>query len=500
MYKRLSPFFSLLAGAATTLAIPPYTLWWMAIVSLALFAYNLKLEQKKKAIFIHSFLFGLGFLGTGASWVYVSIYEFGGTSFSLALVMTGLFVLVNAIALAIPFCGLAYFKPNQWRLLLGFPVFFVLNEWLRSWLFTGFPWLFIGYGHIDTPLAGWAPVGGVFFLTLISAFFSSVLCCIFIPHIHSKIKILSVIAVTMFWVEGKALTSFEWTEASGDAIKIGIVQPNIPQELKWSPEFRQPTLEILSALSEEVWQQDLVVWPEAAIPDLYSRSGDFLETINNKALETNTHLITGILYDDLEQKKYLNSLIGLGLADGVYFKQRLVPFGEYVPLESYLRGLIDFFNLPTSIITKGSSGQKAITIGKHTVSSAICYEIVYPSLVAKETKNTDLIVTVSNDAWFGKSLGPLQHFNMARMRAIETGRYVVRSTNNGVSAIIDKKGKVLHRSKQFVRTSLIGEAIPMSGNTPFLLWKNSFILLLMLMILTILITLNGTLTTDKSRG
>ncbi len=487
MYKRLSPLLSLLAGATTTLAIPPYTLWWAAIISLAIFAYNLHQEQKKKALFIHGLLFGLGFLGTGASWVFVSIYEFGGTSLPLAVVMTGLFVLVNAIALAIPFCGLAYFKPNQWRLLFGFPLFFVLNEWLRSWLFTGFPWLYVGYGHIDTPIAGWAPIGGVFFLTLISAFFSSALCTLCTPSIDSKIKILSAITVAMFWAEGKALTSFEWTEASGEAIKIGIVQPNIPQELKWSPEFRQPSLDILEALSEDIWQQDLVIWPEAAIPDLFSRSNDFLEAINDKALATNTHLITGILYDDLEQQKYLNSLIGLGLAEGVYFKQRLVPFGEYVPLESYLRGLIHFFNLPTSIITKGRSNQEPIKIGKHSISSAICYEIVYPALVATETKNTDLIVTVSNDAWFGESLGPRQHFHMARMRAVETGRYVVRSTNNGISAIIDKKGKVIHQSKQFIRTSLVGEAIPMNGNTPFLLWKNYFLLCLLAAIASLLI-------------
>jgi len=490
MLAPLSFLLSLLAGAATTLAIPPYTLWWVAIISLSIFAYNLHRQKTKKTIFSHALLFGLGFLGTGASWVFVSIYEFGGTSLPLAAVMTSLFVIVNAIALAIPFCGLAYFKQNEWRLLLGFPVFFVLNEWLRSWLFTGFPWLFLGYGHIDSPLVGWAPVGGVFFVSLISAFFSSALCLLFLPSVQSKIKILSVIAVAMFWAEGKALTSFEWTEPSGEAIKIGIVQPNIPQELKWSPEFRQPTFDILNSLSEEVWQQDIIIWPEAAIPDLYSRSSAFLNEINQKALQTNTHLITGILYDDMEKQTYLNSLIGLGKSEGVYFKQRLVPFGEYVPLESFLRGVIHFFNLPTSIITKGHSNQIPIKIGDHTISSAICYEIVYPALVAEETKNTDMIITVSNDAWFGESLGPRQHFHMSRMRAVETGRYLVRSTNNGISAIIDKKGKIQYRSEQFIRTTLSGEAIPMQGNTPFLLWKNYFILALMLLIILIMIKIN----------
>ena len=476
-------FFSLLAGALTTLAIPPYTLWWLAIITLAVLAYNLHQQTTKKQLFFHAFLFGIGFFGTGASWVFVSIHEFGGTSLPLAAIMTSLFVVVNALALALPFCGLAYFKKNEWRLLLGFPLFFVLSEWLRSWLFTGFPWLYLGYAHIDTSLVGWAPIGGVFFVSLIGAFFSGVLCVLFMPSAHSKIKILSVLAVAMFWAEGKALSSFEWTQPSGKTISVGIVQPNIPQELKWSPEFREPTLEILAALSNEVWQHDVVLWPEAAIPDVFSRSQQFLDTINQKALETNTSLITGILYDDREKQKYLNSLVGLGNAEGVYFKQRLVPFGEYVPLESYLRGLINFFNLPTSIIAKGGANQNAIKVGDQLITSAICYEIVYPALVAKETKNTNMIITVSNDAWFGKSIGPLQHFNMARMRAVETGRYVVRGTNNGVSAIIDNKGKIQSQSEQFVRTTLSGEATPMEGNTPFLIWKNYFLLSLLLIII-----------------
>lgn len=489
---RPSLFFlsSLLAGALTTLAIPPYTLWWLALATLAIFAYNLHQQSSKKQLFIHALLFGLGFLGCGASWVFVSIYEFGGTSFFLALVMTGLFVLVNALAFALPFCGLAYFKQNQWRLLLGFPLFWVLSEWLRSWLLTGFPWLYLGYGHIDTALAGWAPVGGVFFVSLIAAFFSSVLCAVFLPALQSKIKVLALIAAAIFWVEGKTLTGVEWTQPAGDALKIGIVQPNIPQEKKWAPDFRQPTLDILNGLSEEIWQQDLVLWPEAAIPDLYSNSTVFLNVINEKAYTSNTSLITGILYDDREQQKYLNSLLGLGHAEGLYFKQRLVPFGEYVPLESYLRGLISFFNLPMSAIAKGNSQQQAIKVGEYQIAGAICYEIVYPALVATETKNTNMIVTVSNDAWFGKSLGPLQHFHMARMRAVETGRYLVRSTNNGVSAIIDNKGKIKYQSAQFIRTTLTGEATPMQGNTPFLIWKNYFVLCLLLLIAIVLTAIN----------
>lgn len=471
----------------TTLAIPPYGWWWLSVISLAILAFNLHQQTRKKALFIHAFLFALGFLGSGISWVFVSIYEFGATSLWLALVMTAMFVAFNALAFALPFCGLAYFNNNHWRLLLGFPLFWVLSEWIRSWVFTGFPWLYLGYAHIDTVLVGWAPVGGVFFVSLIASFYAATLCFICLPSIEPKLKFFSVMAVVMFWAEGKALTSFEWTQPAGEAISIGIVQPNIPQELKWKPDYRQPTLDILSALSDEVWQQDLVLWPEAAIPALYHDSTELLDALHERALSNNTSFLTGILYDDYEKQKYLNSLVGLGHAKGLYFKQRLVPFGEYVPLESYLRGLIHFFNLPTSIIAKGDSDQRPIELDRYTIASAICYEIVYPDLVADITKGTSMIITVSNDAWFGQSLGPRQHFHMARMRAVETGRFVVRGTNNGVSAIIDQRGKVLAQSEQFVRTTLSGVATPMQGNTPYLLWKNYFLLaLLFILMLTLL--------------
>ncbi len=476
MHPTLLLLLSAIAGALTTLAIPPYTYWWIAPITLAILAYNLHQQKFKKTLFLHAFLFGLGFFGTGTSWVFVSIYQFGSTSLPLAIAMTSLFVITVAAFFALPFCGLSYFKNSVWRLLLGFPLFWVLSEWARSWILTGFPWLYLGYGYIDTPLASWAPVGGVLFVSLISAFISSVFCILFLKSANQKLKLLSVITVVIFWAEGSALKSHEWTEPAGEPINVGIVQPNIPQELKWSPEFRDPTLEILTLLSEDLWENDLIVWPEAAIPDVYFRAEELLNQLDKQALNSNTSLITGILYDDREQQKYFNSLLGLGNSEGLYFKQRLVPFGEYVPLESWLRGLITFFNLPTSFIAAGEKNQASISIGDYTIASSICYEIVYPALVAQQAKDSSAIITVSNDAWFGKSIGPLQHFHMARMRAIETGRYVVRGTNNGVSAIIGPDGSIKQQSEQFIRTSIDGQITPMQGNTPYLIWRNYFIL------------------------
>ncbi|MGH1485199.1 MAG: apolipoprotein N-acyltransferase [Cellvibrionaceae bacterium] len=474
---------SAIAGTLTTFAIPPYGYWWIAILSLAVFAYGLNQQTSKKLLLLHAFLFGLGYFGSGVSWVFVSIYQFGSASLPLALLLTSLFVIAVALFFALPFYGLGYFKNNIWRLLIGFPVFWAISEWLRSWLLTGFPWLYVGYAHIDAPLVGWAPIGGVLLIGLLSALTSSIICVVFSKSNPTNIKLLSSLFIIILWAEGASLKSSEWTQPAGDAISVGVVQPNIPQELKWDPEFREPTLEILTSLSENLWKNDWIIWPEAAIPDLYFRSEEFINKIDKKASETQTSLITGILYDDYDQQKYLNSVAGLGDADGFYFKQRLVPFGEYVPMEQWLRGIIAFFDLPTSIIAPGKPNQQMISAGNYTIASSICYEIVYPALVAELTKHSNVLITISNDAWFGKSIGPLQHFHMARMRAIETGRYVVRGTNNGVSAIIAPDGSIKHESEQFIRTAFSGEVIPMQGNTPYLIWKNYLFLAIVFILL-----------------
>lgn len=314
-------FLSAFAGALTTLAIPPFNYSWLGLLTLALFAYILHQQHNKKLLFLHAFVFGLGFFGTGASWVFVSIHEFGSASIALALCMTAAFVATIATAFALPFIGLSYFKQSQWRLLLGFPLAWVLSEWLRSWVLTGFPWLYIGYSQMSTPLAAWAPIGGVLFVSLLTAFTSSMLANACLKSSQFNPKILSLLVVIIFWSEGRALTDVDWTEPAGEPLSVGIVQPNISQALKWDPQYRQPTLDILSSLSDNLWGNDLVVWPEAAIPDVYFSSQEFLNIIHQKALATNTSLITGILYDDSEQQKYFNSLLGLGEASGLYSKR-----------------------------------------------------------------------------------------------------------------------------------------------------------------------------------
>ena len=255
--------------------------------------------------------------------------------------------------------------------------------------------------------------------------------------------------------------------ASATPLSVGIVQANIPQAVKWQREYYEPTLALYESMTEPLLGKDIVLWPESAIPNYYQRAQSFLDPLGQRAYERGTALITGIPWRPEGSRAYFNSIVVLGQGSGVYHKRRLVPFGEYVPMQDWLRGIIDFFDLPMSAFTRGNANQIPLIAHDFRVAPFICYEIVYPELVRQFAQQADLMITISNDSWFGSSIGPLQHLQMARMRALENGRYLIRGTNNGISAIIDERGKLLESGPQFERISVTGEAQVMLGETPF---------------------------------
>jgi apolipoprotein N-acyltransferase len=264
------------------------------------------------------------------------------------------------------------------------------------------------------------------------------------------------------------LKPIEWVaRGSEQPLSVVIIQPNVPQEHKWDPAWYQPILRQLREASEPYYGADILVWPEAAIPNFYQRARGFLDPIAERAAANETTLFVGVPFQAEQGGGYYNSVTALGQGAGVYHKQHLVPFGEYVPLEGLLRGLIAFFDLPMSAFSAGPADQPPLRAGPYRVAPSVCYEVVYPEMVARSARNSDLLITVSNDSWFGKSIGPLQHLQMAQMRALENGRYMIRGTNNGVSAIIDQRGQIIARSEQYVEATLKGEVEVMLGNTPF---------------------------------
>ncbi|GAA6152416.1 apolipoprotein N-acyltransferase [Pseudoteredinibacter isoporae] len=471
---------SLLLGASVPLSMAPFDIWPIALVAMALW-FRLLLTDDR-SLSKHSFAFGTGLFAVGASWVYTSIHDFGLSSAPLAGALTGLFVLGLAALFCVPFTIFNYLIPKQrirsTAFVCGLAATYVLGEWTRSWLLTGFPWLYLGYSQINTPMAGWAPIGGVLLLDM-ALTLSAAAIALALVHINTRRTAICLAIASLPWIAGSGLKTIQWAESKGDPIRVAMVQANIPQELKWERHFLQTTIDRYLSLSEELWDNnDWVIWPEAAIPLPFHRAQTVYDFVDQRAKDSDTFFISGSLVR--ENGRYHNSAIALGQGEGVYHKRKLVPFGEYVPLEEWLRGTISFFNLPTSIIKPGPENYRRLTNKRQQsmqLTPLICYEIVYPQLARAKEDEHPVLITLSNDAWFGRSIGPLQHMQIAQMRALENQRYLLRATNTGVTAIVGPDGKMIKQAKQFTETSLQGEIYKMTGSTPFARLGNLWALL-----------------------
>jgi apolipoprotein N-acyltransferase len=447
------------AGTLITLSLAPFNIWPCGLLSLAALHYLLADISPKRAAW-RGWCFGAGLFLSGASWLYVSIHDFGGASLILAAFLSGGFCLLLALMHAMLGYGYArWIRHTRFGRWLGFAAWWVLWEWVRYWLLTGFPWLYAGYAYLTTPLSGWAPLGGIYALSFIVALSAAAIVLLF-----EKKWFPAAIAATL-WIAGCGLQFIAWTQPKGEPVKVALVQANIPQEVKWDPDYFRETLDIYSNLSAPLWRDnDIVFWPEAAVPALYETAKPFFDQNADNAKRFQHALISGVPYRS-PQGEYFNSAIALGNGSGIYHKQHLVPFGEYVPLEKYLRGLIEFFDLPMSDFQGGPAGQAPLQAAGLTFAPFICYEVVYGDLVRHA--RADVLLTLTNDSWFGHSIGPLQHLQMVQMRALEMGRPFVRATANGITALIDAKGRITARIPQFERAVLTGTVQGYEGITPF---------------------------------
>jgi apolipoprotein N-acyltransferase len=465
--KWLQLFIALAAGCLVPLSFAPFNIWPLGIFALSIFALLIN-QQSPKAVWWRAWCFGVGSYGVGVSWVYVSISGFGGAPAPLAALLVIVFVFFMAAMFSLPFYAFGrWFSYHRFSLLIAFPAIWMLGEWLRTWLFTGFPWLFIGYADLTNWLSGWAPVVGVMGLSLFSAFTAAVAAQLIYQPTKIRGLVLGGSTVIFIWGAGFALQKIEWTTASSTPTSIAIVQPNINQDDKWQADYRAATLDLLRTTTEPLWGHKIIIWPEAAITEIYSHALPFLNEMNRKAADAESGLVTGIIFDDQDKQVYYNSVATFGKAIGIHHKRRLVPFGEYVPIEA-LRNLIEFFNLPTSIINLGPEQQYGLKVDELMLAPAICYEVAFPDLIAKNAVNSQLLISVSNLGWFGDSLGRHQFMQMAQMRALETQRYHAYSTNNGPSAIFDRQGKITAQTKAFEPSSLSSEFFAVDGATPFM--------------------------------
>lgn len=463
------------AGALTTLSFAPFGVWPAGLLSAGLLYQGLSALPARQAL-LRGWFWGVGLFLSGVSWVYISIHVHGYAPPALAGLLTALFVGGLALVPALmAWLWAGWLRPTQkpWLAALGFASLWVGQEFFRGWFLTGFPWLYQGYAHTDTWLAGWAPLGGVWLLS----FFVVLSACLLSEwRLWTRLAPALTLGalLTLIWPGGALLSTIQWTQPTGEPVSVALIQADIAQSRKWDPEHIDYTLSTYRDMSY-ARMADIIVWPETAIPVLSSRAAPFVHAIAKNLAQQGSSLITGIPIDELRPDGDLNIYNGIMVAGeqpSQYLKHKLVPFGEYVPLEDLLRGLISFFDLPMSNFSRGPLDQEPLQAAGHTLAPFICYETVYPDFAARLAARSDLLITISNDSWFGRSIGPLQHLQMARMRALESQRWMIRGTNNGVSALINERGAIITQIPQFQKLALYGQVQPRTGLTPWLRWSN----------------------------
>ena len=466
------------AGALLVLSFSPRDLYFLAFLSPAILFALWQKDSTGNAI-RHGLLYGYGLFGFGVYWIFFSFRYFAHLGSGLAITLTWLFITVLAVFPAI--LGGLYTLVRKPGLpvanLLLLPAGWTLLEWLRGWIFTGFPWLTLGYSQIDSPLSGLAPVSGVLGASYGCVLIAAALANLIVFRSRRTLAVAVVIPAVLLGVS-QWLSQQQWTTASGAPLSVALLQGNVSQDRKWQAEQRLETEDLYMEMIESRLGKDILVLPETALPEFRSEARPLLDAIQQEAAAENTAVLVGIPIDDPETGKNYNGVIALGNASGTYLKHHLVPFGEYLPLRSLFPGLIRHINPGWSDFSAGPAAQAPLTVAGETAALTICYEDAYPHQALSTVRASGLLVNVSNDAWFGDSAAPYQHLQISRMLALTMGRPMLRASNTGVSAIIDHTGRILASTALFQKGITDGEVTPREGFTPYLRTGNIPVLLI----------------------
>ncbi len=454
-------------GAAGVLAFAPFGQFWLAPL---LFAGLFLLWQRAatpRMAARDGLAVGLGFFLAGVSWIYVSLSTFGGMPWWLGGPATGLFCLFLALFPAAAGWTFKRWQPaSPWQQALWFATLLATVDWVRGWIFSGFPWLTAGYSQTPpSPLAGYAPLLGVYGLSLLVTLSGALLCLGRRGWLLIGVLVLS----------GQGLRAIHWTTADGPPISVALVQGNIPQEIKFRPEVFARTLESYYQLLAE-HPALLSLLPETALPAFIDQlPADYLAALAALAQRQQGDVVVGTLTGDIE--RYFNSAVSLGHAPRqIYSKQHLVPFGEWIP--PGFAWFMAYANIPMSSFTPGAPAQPPLAVAGRQLAVNICYEDVFGEEIIRALPAAGILANLSNTAWFGRSLAQPQHLQIAQMRALESGRPMLRATNTGMTAIIDPRGEVVSQLPPFTRGVLTGEVTAQQGLTPYGRWGNGLALLL----------------------
>lgn len=484
--NRKLDLLALFAGSLMPLAFSPFDIYLTPLLCIGMLLFVWRNASPSQAA-LRGYLFGWGYFGFGVYWVYFSIHHFGHAPLWLSVI-----IMLGMVAILATYFALLGYLLNRFfmrkpavRYVLAFPILWLALEWLRGVLFTGFPWLFVGYSQIDSYLAGWAPIAGVLGVSWLLVLTAS---CVYLL-IQSQCNWARPVAlgvVALCWLGGWGVAKINWTEPVGKPISVALLQGNVPQEIKWLRSFQQISLTIYRQMTEQVLGADLIVWPETAIPSFYHRvESTFLQNLKHTSVANKTDVVLGLPVMGESAGEYYNSLLSVRHLGRFYQKRHLVPLGEYMPLKPLSTFILAFLNIPLSDFSAGQQQQPLLTAAGYPFASSICYEDVFQQTSLDGLPEAAYLINVSNDTWFGDTIAPYQHLQMARMRALESGRYLLRATNTGLTAIVNEKGRLVKQAAMFERLSLRGELVPMQGVTPFVRGGASGILILMLVLLVL---------------
>ena len=430
--KILNFIIPALFGLIGIFAFAPFSIKFLIFIS---YGYLIRLLiSNNNGVFWKVFCWGLGHWGFGMSWIIVSVYYYGETTIAISSIIYILLIVILTLIFTSPLLilksALSLTKiNNNFFCILFISSILAISEFSRYFFLNGVPWLIPGNIFLDTISQNIYPIFGV----TAASFFIYFICALFIVYSNKKISYISAAILII------SLLPFSSADKIKDGIKVSIVQPASDPFLKYEDNYYLKIEDNLNKLIDSVSKDsELVVLPEAELP--YSQNSiRFIDFLKNT--EISEKIILGVWkYDDAK----LYNAIYSPRYNEAYKKIHLVPFGEYIPFIEGLRGIINFFDLPMSNVSHGSQLQENIRILDNIpISSPICFDIAFPNTVRKMNKSSLLMINVSNDTWFGNSIGPYHHLSIARVRSIENNRYTIRATNDGISAIISNKGTIV---------------------------------------------------------
>ncbi|MFO1371161.1 MAG: apolipoprotein N-acyltransferase [Candidatus Competibacteraceae bacterium] len=485
-YPLITDLLVFAAGALLPLAFAPFGYWPLAILLSVVLLWSWDNVSSRRAA-ARGGLFGLGAFGFGIYWIYISLHDYGNAPAPFAALATFLVVLLMALYPTVAGWVVTRWgpPPGPARWLLVIPALWTLLDWCRSWLFSGFPWLALGYSQTDAPLGDLAPYLGIFgvgWMVLVSAGLLRTLR--YARHWRARLGWTGLLAA--LWLSAWGLGRIQWVEPAGAPLRIAIVQGNIAQEQKWRPSTLDETLHRYVQLSlPEHGHQDVIIWPETAIPLLYDEVQPFITALSEKARQDGVDYLIGIPTGSRDTQIFHNSIISIGRTPGFYHKRRLLVFGEYLPLRTLFMFFRDWVTIPMADFTPGDRDQPLLRTAGQPVGVSICFEAVFGSEIRLALPEATWLVNVSNDAWFKDSTAPHQHLQIARMRALEVGRYMARATNTGISAIIDNHGRIITHGAQFQAEVIRGEVQPLRGLTPYARFGDMPVVILMSILLAL---------------